>query len=270
MAALDANFVFVIPLRNPAVAQDWSRCVDLCRDTLRSAARSSCGGRVYVILACRDFPVVDFPSNVRIVRHPFPDPEKDWIRQHEDKYAKIKLGLVAARDLAPAYFMKFDADDLVSSRLASWVLQNDNRRGYFVDHGYRWPADADRLECIKEGFHSVCGSSNILYADQTQLPASMEDDSRRFDLLSLGHHVAVEEFDRRGAALTRVPFPAVVYRVGSGENITSHLSPPVSTSQARKRNWKFYVSRFVRMLMTKNSCVKIDVGIRNEFGMPAS
>lgn len=260
-----SRFVFVIPLRNPAVAQDWDRCVALGADTLRSALNQTAPqDRFRVILVCQDFPegIVEHPC-LDIIRHPFPDPAKNWGDQHEDKYLKIRHGLVRARDYAPCYVMKLDADDLVSNRLVEFVLNDDNRRGYYLELGYRWRDGSKYLEPTKK-FYKGCGSSNALYANTTQLPPSIEDDSRDYDLVALGHNITVETFTNRGTPLGLVPFPAAIYRMESGENITSQLSPETSNS-FQKPNWKFHVGHILKKTIARCRRRQITSQISDEF-----
>jgi hypothetical protein len=55
-----AQIIFVLPLRNPGTARDWPRCVELCRQTLRSIANQTADSSSYrVILAGEEFGVVN-------------------------------------------------------------------------------------------------------------------------------------------------------------------------------------------------------------------
>lgn len=262
----DPRFVFVIPLRNPAVAQDWKRCAGLCADTLRSALNQTAPqDRFRVILVCRDFPggLVEHP-NLEIIRHPFPDPAPNWEDQHHDKYLKIRHGLVRARECAPCYVMKLDADDLVSNRLVEYTLKNNNRRGYYFEHGYRWRDGSRYLETTKE-FYKGCGSSNILYAETGDLPTDTHDASREYDLVALGHNITVETFRERETPLKAISFPAAIYRMESGENITSHF-PPDQNRHANRPNWKFWVTSLPNALINWLLRKRLTGKISKEFG----
>lgn len=237
------RFAFVVPLRNPSVANNWDATVELCMDTLRSLANSN-DPRCEVLLVCREFPSSDFSDNITILRHPFPDPEKNWEDQHRDKYLKIKMGLVELHRRGSTYYvMKFDADDLVSKELVPWVLSDGNRHGYVIEKGYRLDYAARQITKIKSCFHKNCGSSNILYAPPEALPTSM-DDKHPYDLITQGHNIVVDTFLERGKSLKPVPFPAVISRTQTGENITSHYSPSKVGSGSRP-NWKFYVGKYL-------------------------
>lgn len=190
---------------------------------------------------------MELGANVNIIRHPFPDPEKNWEDQHRDKYAKVKMALVELRRVnEPYYVMKFDADDLVSDKVVPWVLSHNNGRGYFVDQGYRLQASSGVLALVESGLHRTCGSTNILYASPTDLPYSMDDDGK-YDLLTLGHNIAIDTFLARGAPLEPIPFPAVISRLSTGENITSHYRPRTDHPETRP-NWKYYVGSYIAAL----------------------
>jgi len=234
------KFCFIVPLRNKATANVWDQTVRLCIETLASVSRQALVPSE-VILVCSEFPDVVLPSNVTIIRSDFPNPKPNWQDQHVDKYNKIRRGLVELKKRNHEYYvMKFDADDLASDRLVPWVLDDDNKTGYVVTQGYR---QRGRLfELVKQDFHNQCGSSNILFASPDQLPDSMSD-NRKFDLLSIGHDIAVETFERRGTPLAPIPFPGVVYRLGHGENITAHYTP--TDDPQAKPSWKFYAGKYL-------------------------
>lgn len=267
---MTARFAFVVPLRNPSTTRDWGKTVNLCIETLRSLSR---GGETpaEIVLVCRDFPDLQIGPNVSVIRYPFPDPRTN-ADLRRDKYAKIKMGLVELRQRnAPFYAMKFDADDLVSERLVPWVLSHANQRGYVIEGGYLMYARYERLVPVNEGFHLRCGSSNILFAEPDDLPSTM-DDGGEFDLMRLGHNIVADTFESRGTPLDPVPFPACIYRVGHGENISANY-PRSSTSNSKRPNWKFYVGRVLRQAAAPIKRMlepTIDEELRAEFYLPRS
>jgi hypothetical protein len=263
----EPRFVFVVPLRNPSVAHDWDRCVALCADTLNSALNQTAPGESFrVILVCREFPenLIEHPS-LEVIRYPFPNPTPNWENQHHDKYLKIRHGLARARDFAPCYVMKLDADDLVNNRLVTYVLRDNNRLGYFVDSGYRWHDGSASLQLTTK-FYKGCGSSNILYAEKSQLPIDAADVSRQYDLVALGHNITVETLAQRGTPLRPIPFPAAIYRMTNGENITTHFSP-FQTNASERPNWKFYVGHLLRKLIERCRCRRITSHVASEFSI---
>jgi|GEM_PF-2191032 len=238
------KFGFVVPLRNRATAQNWDTTLSLCIETLQSISRQT-RAPCDVILVAKEFPDIELPSNVTVIRSDFPDPNLNWRDQHTDKYTKIKMGLVELRKRdCPYYVMKFDADDLVSDSLVPWVLSDNNRRGYLVDNGYR---HTGRLyDAVKTDFYKQCGSSVILYTTPDKMPADMSDE-REYDLLTLGHNIAESTFIERETPLAKVTFPSVVYRLGHGENITAHFRALEASGEVAA-NWKWHVGNYLRMI----------------------
>ena len=262
------RFAFVVPLRNPATTNDWSSVVKLSIETLHSLSRRGTTP-AEIVLACRDFPDVQTDSNVTVIRHPFPDPKTN-ADLRRDKYAKIKMALIELRRRkSPFYVMKFDADDLVSERLAPWILENANERGYLIDSGYYMNMKSGRLVSVQTNFHLRCGSSNILFAEPRDLPSSM-DDKGSFDLMRLGHHIVAKTFESRGAPLDPVPFPACIYRTGHGDNISTSR-PIIRPAQNEQSNRKFNFGRTLRQASARIRHLlepTVDEKIRAEFCLP--
>lgn len=239
---MPARFAFVVPLRNPARARQWSRTVALCLETLRSLAEAS-DARCDIILSCREFPDVDLPPNVTILRHPFPDPEPTNRAQGSDKYSKIKLALAELRRREHAYHvMRFDADDLVHRDLPRWVLEQGRQPGFLATSGWTFDARHRLLKPVAENFDLICGSTNCLYATPDDLPRSL-DDERPFDLLDQGHGVVASSFAARRTPLVPIPFPAVVYRRDTGENLSQRFP---AAAKGPRPNWKYHVGRAAR------------------------
>ena len=237
------TMLFVIPLRNPSTADNWKRCVELCRRSVESAAgqRNVPADKVQVILVCKSYPhSISHPENVTVLRHDFPDPgSRRGMRK--DKYRKIKMGLVHACQYTPTYVMKMDADDLVSARIAEYVLSDDNEHGYYVEKGYVWKRGSFFLK-RKGDFHRGCGTSNVLYAEKESLPQSMED-TKDYDLISLGHNIAVDTFAERKSPLSPLPFRGAV-KVMHGQNISS-THPLDHYHSGASPNWKYYAGKII-------------------------
>jgi len=254
------KFVFLIPLRNASVARNWESCVELCIKTILSASQQTAHEDCFqVVLVCRDFPEISLPSNVKILRAPFPDPEPNWESQHVDKYAKIRFGLEHLVEQAPLYIMKLDADDLVSNKIVSWVLADDNKNGYYVDKGYRWFSGRKWMEPV-DNFHSECGSSNILYVEKNDL---LKDNIYESKILKLGHNITVQYFNDIKKPLKEIPFSAVIYRKSNGENITLHYLP--SGTKCNKPNFKFYIGKYITKILHRR--VFLSKRIKSEFSL---
>jgi hypothetical protein len=235
--------VFVIPLRNPETAQNWERCNDLCQQTVRSALAQT-DDDVRVIVVCKDFTPNTNDPRLTIVRRDYAAPPNTWEDRARDKYLKIGHGLAEARQYSPCYIMKLDADDLVDRNLAAAVHAANHRPGYYIERGYRWREGSAFIRPVND-FHKHCGSSNIIWAEADELPASPDADMSALPLMRFGHNIAVEEYAKLGTPLTQIKSRAGIYRVGHGENFTAHLRQNGVTQN--RPNWKFYVGQALRL-----------------------
>lgn len=236
--------VFVIPLRNPETSQDWKRCNSLCQQTVRSAL-AQVDRDVRVIVACRDFAPDLTDERLTVLRRPYGTPERTWEDQHKDKYLKIADALIEARKYAPCYIMKLDADDLVDWNLSSVVHRTGYKPGYYIPRGYHW-LEGSKLIRPVDNFHLVCGSSNILWCEEDELPSSPDDDMSAFPVMRLGHNIAVSAFEAQGTPLMPIAERSAIYRVAHGENITAHLERAGAVHN--KPNWKFHVGQALRLV----------------------
>jgi hypothetical protein len=94
-----------------------------------------------VVVVCNVRPRIAY-DDPRVVYHvvDFPPPSAD--RKAEigieaflrDKGTKLLAGMLRAKSLASSYFMIFDADDLVSQRLAGFVNARPGTPGWYIAH----------------------------------------------------------------------------------------------------------------------------------------
>jgi len=135
-------FVFVVPFKGHACCSDWAIAAQLCARAISSmlAARSE----IKVVLVCNEPPdrlPLDSRLIVKSVATPTPRNRHEMM---EDKYFKIKLGLTLAREFAPMWVMRADADDLISRRLVPFIDQQRpygawySETGWLHSYGSRW------------------------------------------------------------------------------------------------------------------------------------
>ena len=208
-------FVFVVPFKGRACCSNWSIATELCNRAICSMLVTPAA--VKVVLVCSEPPdrlPVDPRLIVKSVTRPVPRTHDEML---DDKYFKIKVGLMLAREFAPAWLMRADADDLISQRLVPFVEQQRpyeawySETGWIHHYGSRW--------VIKQrNFHQVCGTSCVTYVSASELPDSMEEPLENCYLLSQGHNIIVDYLRKSGAPTHAVPFPTTIYVTDSGEN----------------------------------------------------
>ena len=137
------------------------------------------------------------------------------------------IGLLAAAESGPTHVMQFDADDLVSKRLAGVSADDPAANGWRVVKGWRWASD--RLAIRRQpDFHLHCGTAYIVRPDLYDLPSGLDPRSSQYEIRDalgdrlfrhFGSHLHLsEDLAARGRPLDPLPFPAVLYRVATGEN----------------------------------------------------
>jgi hypothetical protein len=136
--------VFILALQSPEASKDWNQVSRLCERTLRSVcAQTSPAFRVFLVCNVRPETNITHP-HLSIIERDFPVPVATSAARMNDKWSKLKVGLVAARDFAPAHVMFVDADDCVHRGLAEHVTRYPDAQGwsitvgYFHDEGSRW------------------------------------------------------------------------------------------------------------------------------------
>jgi hypothetical protein len=207
--------VYVIPLIARQAAKDWDLVSRLCRRTVQCLLSSS--PNVRVILTCNDRPDLRDDPRLRIIQRDFPLPQS-WTEGHIDKYRKIQVALVAARQFAPCWLMKVDADDLVSRRVPDFLGSvSSDCPGVIFETGYVHQVTSPFVKIVRD-FDMVCGTSNILRIGLDDLPLSEEEDASGLLPMRLGHHITRAHFEGLGMPLIPVPFPAAVYTVEHGGN----------------------------------------------------
>jgi hypothetical protein len=93
------------------------------------------GPAVRVILVCHEKPE-GLPDDPRLIVQALDSPRPHTSPEMMvDKYFKIKTGLIHARQFAPAWLMRADADDLVSRRLVPFVMKQQPGTAWYAETG---------------------------------------------------------------------------------------------------------------------------------------
>ena len=213
---------FVIPVRHPDNARDWSELKSNLAVTLGSLANQADQGWQAVVVANRGSDLPALPPGVRAVWVDFPpnslheqgaaDREVFHEAVRLDKGRRILAGMLDAG--ATDYFMVVDDDDLISNKLTGFVKQHRGENGWFVYHGYVW-SPGKALIYRYPNFSMLCGTSHIIRADLFALPASMATAAETYIKKMLGSHVFItKHLQEQGTPLAALPFPGAVYRTG--------------------------------------------------------
>ncbi|WP_141243999.1 hypothetical protein [Sphingomonas lenta] len=225
------NFTFAIPLRSAQASVDWARVSAQFQHTA-SSALSSIDADVRIIVACHEIPDVEVASDSRVsfVQVDHVTPTSLSLQMFDKSVKKMKLAEEHYRQ-GGGYMMLLDSDDLVSNRLASYVLTDDNRSGYFLQHGYILDLRRSSVERV-DNFDAICGSSSIFYLD----PA--DQDTMRFNwplYITVMRHQDFGPFSEASPRpMASVPFPAAIAVKNNGENHSFRENPGLARSIQRR------------------------------------
>ena len=213
---------FVIPLRHPQNAPDWSALKQRLAQTVRSIAAQDDPRWRAVIVANKEADLPELPSRFLWAPVDFPpnpmfergDNDLEVFRDacRLDKGRRVLAGIMAAG--TAGYVMVVDDDDLVSRRLTSFVADHGGGSGWYLEKGYLW-GDGGRLLYQYADFSSFCGTSHIVRADLYDVaPGRPLPDSTLVRAL-FGSHIFIRDYlAARGRPLAPLPFPGAVYRIG--------------------------------------------------------
>jgi hypothetical protein len=216
---------FIIPLQSQTVAKCWDKTCQLFERCLKSVCRQT--DEFQAIVICHELPNVSFQHpQVTYVQADFPPPKlvdlsqkEQCIQKDTDKGRKLLLGLAWAQARSASHVMFVDADDCISSRLASFVKQRPEANGWFLTKGYRLQ-EGESWIYRKSHFYRMCGTCNIVRTDLLQIPAQPEF-NRGYGYYKhyIDHAKLPGWLQSAGTPLEPLPFPGAVYIVGTGENI---------------------------------------------------
>ena len=158
--------VFITTIRHPHNSNDFGKVESLFEMSLRSVC-SQTDAKFRVIVVTNVKPRIGY-DDPRVIYHlvDFPPPSTDRCATTSlfacvrDKGSKLLSGMLLARRFRPDYFAFFDADDLVSRRLAAFVNTTQSAAGWYVDAGYVVNYRSWRVQ-RKSGLVRYCGTSLI-------------------------------------------------------------------------------------------------------------
>jgi hypothetical protein len=230
--------VFLTSIRHPHNSNDFAKVEALFESSLRSVC-SQTHGQFRVVVVCNSRPRIDF-QDPRVVYHlvDFPPPSTERCATnsldtlHRDKGTKLLSGMLHARRFSPEYFFIFDADDLVSRRLAEFARHRPGRPGWYVDAGFALDYATGRIQ-RKNGLVRYCGTSLMPNAREllrlARLDASLDERSTQAEMMAhtapkfidhvIGDHTClVPLFARHNLRMRPLPFRGSVWVQQTGEN----------------------------------------------------
>lgn len=218
---------FVIPVRHPENAKNWSKVKSNLHATIQSISNQDSSGWRGVVVANYDSDLPEMPVGFEVKYVDFPpnayfEKDKSNLTQvyeavRSDKGRRILAGLLHAGEMG--HVMIVDDDDFVSRRMTSFIAQNSRANGFFIQDGYIWGDGDSLLFKYDSDFSLLCGTSHIVRSDLYQLPPSMDEACEDYLKNMLGSHVFIRDhLISRRTPLSPLPFIGAAYRVGHGEN----------------------------------------------------
>jgi Putative rhamnosyl transferase len=223
-------FMFAIPFGARGVALDWDRACASLAHTLRSVLNQS-DSEFYVGVCCHDIPVLpaEIRGRVNLIEVDFPPPTGRSEEMYRDKMRKKEKLAQVLSTLGGGYYFALDADDLVSRDLVAYAREEADANGYLIEAGYVLDANAGTLAPVPGAWggkplHQVCGSCAILNLSCPELPGG-ELFHRKEGLFARMKQHGRYGVDAAaiGRPLKPIPFPAVVYVLNTGNNISYTL-----------------------------------------------
>jgi hypothetical protein len=234
---------FLTSIRHPHNSNNFAKVESLFEMSLRSVC-SQTDPNFRVVVVANDIPRINFTDSrvsYHIVDFPCPDPQRSSAVSMNalarDKGTKLLAGMLTARESKPDYFAIFDADDLVSRRIAQYCNTHTSEAGWYIDSGYvvnsrLWTTQR------KSGLFRYCGSTLVPNASQLLRLANIDDSvstvisqdqiirlaSPRFVDHVIGNHkYMIGYFASHGLRMRPLPFRAACWMLETGENYSLGL-----------------------------------------------
>ena len=239
--------IFSIALKSPEISKDWDLVVKRCQRTLISCSQQTTDN-FRIILVCNKAPAIpDGVRNLKIIEEYFPAP-KSKDEQRQDKYRKHQRALIELRDSGPFYWMKVDADDCVSERLACFLRNQNINQSWIINQGYIYKERSKFCYYEKKIFHERCGTSSIIwFSGNSNLPNSMDQSCEEIEYLSVPHTKLTTMLSKTSQVFGFLPYPGVIYCVGSNENLSGFSG----VEQFKSWKWRYLRAINTRFLGTK-------------------
>jgi len=261
-------FCFITSLRAPQASANWPRVCELFERTAASVfAQTESNFRL--IVAGHAPPILrrQFDARLEFIAADLPVPNEDYYLRGADKRDKLIVGLRQARALGAHAVMAIDADDLVSCRLAEFVLARPEIDGWHVARGFKHAYGRGWIEPIEAGFNLLCGSCNVLSRRWFAFPGDRAREAAAerawFDA---GHDEFARVFGALGARIEPVPFPAAVYIANASDGL-SNSDPDARATRPPRSGPRRLAGRALLALRTIARRRPLTNKLRDEFSI---
>jgi hypothetical protein len=226
--------VFITSLRHPWNCHSYRRVCALLDRSLKSVCRQT-HPDYRVIVVCNELPRLTPHERIEYVEVNFPapsdraDPHTGMNAIRLDRGSKYIVGASVARKYAPRHVMFFDADDLVSNRIAQTVNHGPEQMAWVFNEGYQFRMGSDRC-LLKKDFYKLCGTSFVHPLCALKVPGGIEHDTSLEEVLRstsqyslrsvFGSHRNVMDHYTRALVrpVTPLPYPGAIWVLNTGEN----------------------------------------------------
>jgi len=161
---------FITSIRHPLNSSHYPTIERLLERTLGSICAQT-HRDFKVVVVCHRVPDIAYdPAHVDFVLVDYAPPSQVAGPQtgiqavRLDKGSKLLAGMLVARRYQPSHVMFFDADDLLSRRIAEHVAKHPDANGWYMAKGYTWTEGGAMLR-LRSNFHQLCGTSHVLRTD---------------------------------------------------------------------------------------------------------
>lgn len=217
--------VFVIPLKSKEVSKSWSQVCKLLERTLKSVCNQTSDDFQVVVVGHQkpDIHFVNPHITYLEMDYPIPQHKNRIVKGLTDKGRKVLKGLVYAHKFNPSHTMLVDADDCVSSNLATLVNKNPHANGWYFNQGYKYLDGGEFVYVKRSKFYTLSGTANIINYQLLDLPEEPEyNRGYGYYKVHLDHQKVKSVMKEKGFALQPLPFIGSVYILGTGDNMSGN------------------------------------------------
>jgi hypothetical protein len=223
---------FIVPVKPRQYSGDWALNNLLLERTARSLCNQDAPDfKLFIVYT--DKPEINYKhENIYYLHFPYPevavneitdfDELKKWYtpvfaERMMDKARKIIFGCEMAKSMQCNYLMGVDSDDLVSSKICSFVNNSskDNPPGWRINKGYVYEENSS-IAIKNKQIWGMNGSTHIIREDLINIPDFSTDFNLFHYTLFQSHSYTYQRLiDYQQVTLGAVPFYGVIYVIHS-------------------------------------------------------